>query len=184
MQLYQLIETLLWLQKKTPDSKKQPSDDPNMFESTEYIISYEMKKRIRSSINQTSINNSKPSELFELLRLLNEYTWKDDCLKFLYANICKLNKPLNLIECISFKTYVSTDNIHQPYYTQLKKKMLESNLMIGDYAYNKVYILYMIGEMVGSFILGVDNNVEWSYFDTDTIKDYTKTKFTYLQNQL
>ena len=173
----QLIQRLQWLQAfTTSDNKKRDiSTDATLFESTESIISYDMKKQVRYVISQTDMYRIPPSDLFFLLRLINEYAWSDDALKHLYAHLCKLNQTLALIECIAIKTYVSSDNVHQPYYTQLKKRMLDDGHRIGDYGMNRVYLLYMIGEMVGAFV--VSDKVEWSYFETKEIQAFVAKRY-------
>jgi len=162
----QLIGELQMLQQDTGKEKR---------ESSEYILSYNMKNRIRQSIQGLVLEKTDVSDVWMLLKTLNEYVWSDACLYTLYSHLCNvyasMNKPGLIVSCSSIKTYVTTDNIHQPYHSRLKQRMLDEGYLIGDYASNRVCIVYMMGEMIGAFILE-GSKVAWSYFETGTVKEY------------
>lgn len=164
MSVKQMVGELQHLQQDSGKEKK---------ESSEYILSYNMKNRIRHFIHALPLDKTNAEEMWLLLKTLNEYLWSDPCLYTLYSYLCNvyatMKKPGLVVTSASIKTYVTTDNIHQPYYTQLKKRMLDEGHLIGDYSTNRVCIMYMIGEMVGAFLLD-GNKVAWSYFETDLVK--------------
>jgi hypothetical protein len=144
--IQQLKADVFHEQLKKDEEGKKISDIP-----TEFIVSLRKKKEWFDRLSRFSFPPNPSKELlvnlFQLLGLMNRYLIEHPVLQRLFDYLCHHEVPLS--KSVYIKRYFSPENIQAPYYDQLRAKLKERGEILGNHFVTPVYLLFMMGTMVG-----------------------------------
>ena len=146
-----------------------PSQPP-----TEFILSLRKKKEWMHRLNAFGFP-SHPTplvidQLLELFTKLNRYNFSDPILIKLFDYLCQHSDQLST--CVFIKRFSSPETIQKPYYNLLRQKLSEKEIPLGNYFTTPVFIVFMLGNMVGYSFSGT----ELEEFDTPSVKTVFKNR--------
>ena len=99
---------------------------------------------------------------------LNKYLFYDPILGKIFDYLCTYDKEV-LTNRMAVKLYICTDAIPQPFYQVVKDRVTEQGKYIGLMSSCTVYILFMIGSVIG-FVMVNQNHVVCSHMDSELIQ--------------
>jgi hypothetical protein len=155
-----------------------------------FIISLREKKEIHAFLKKQVYNDrSDIRKLLELLRIVNEFMLHDAEIERLYSFLCNLieqNKctPLQLASTSSIRFYPTHETLPHPYFEQLKQRATTLGIVLGDYAKQPIYLIRMMGVMIGFVFTKYDGveKVIISDFDKETIREVFQTRYPRIQS--
>lgn len=151
---------------------------------TEYILSYRTKKQILDMIRSARLDKKmdvKPAEQEYriwgfVLSVLNDYLFYDPLLTTVFDYVCAhtTNKE-ELTSRSSIKVYPCPDVIPQPFYQFVKDTVKAQSKVLGDMAACQVYVMYMIGKVIGFAVVENKTSVCF-HFDSPLIQTVFQNK--------
>jgi hypothetical protein len=148
-------------------------------QETEHILSYQTKKQILDMIRSAKLDTKKGVTPTEheyrtwgvVLSVLNDYLFYDPVLDTVFDYVCEhtTNKE-ELAKRVSIKIYPCPDVIPQPFYQFVKDTVNAQGKVLGDMSVCHVYVIYMIGRVVGFAVVKQDNTIQCSHFESPLIE--------------
>jgi hypothetical protein len=148
------------------------------------------KKEIHAFLKKQVYNDrSDIRKLLELLSIVNEFMLHDAETERLYSFLCNLIKqnkctPLQLASTSSIRFYPTHETLPHPYFEQLKQRATTLGIVLGDYAKQPIYLIRMMGVIIGFVFTKYDGveKVIISDFDKETIREVFQTRYPRIQS--
>lgn len=157
---------------------------------TEYILSYRTKKQILDIIRAARLDTKleiKPTEQEYrtwgyTLSVLNDYLFYDPLLGTVFDYLCThTNNKEELTSRAAIKMYPSPDVIPQPFYQFVKDTVAAQGKVVGDLSSCQVYVMYMIGKVIGFVVVENYNTMVCSHFESSLIQLVFQKKYPAIQ---
>ena len=167
---YRYVKEIIQTQTGPVEVQRKEYNSP-----TEFILSLSKKKSIAYQLRQPFYEKDIPI-LLRLLSLLNAFRFSTTESRALYSFLCGSSdrrrcSPDQLVATAFSYSYPTVDAL--PYYYVASISTRISPMTVGDYASDTVYIIEILGVMLGFVFTRMDTDTEkavLSHFDTPVVK--------------